>query len=97
MCPFEAEFRSGTGRPGWRVRDKVVRILQIAWMLQSRARSVDELARHFGVSRRTIYRDLKLIDEADLPLAGRAVVKGVRPVPQPQKRAIDPGSIRNWI
>jgi len=77
MCAFEANITRTTGR-GIGARDKTVRVLQMAWLLKSGNFTVEELRRHFGVSRRTIYRDLKLIDQACLPLVSQHQGKGYR-------------------
>jgi len=77
MCAFEANIAGTTGR-GIGARDKTVRVLQMAWLLKSEHFTVEELGRHFGVSRRTIYRDLKLIDQAHLPLVSEHQGKGYR-------------------
>ena len=77
MGAFEAEFRSGTGK-GTGSHEKVVRVLQVAWLLQSGEYTVDQLADRFGVSRRTVYRDLRLVDEARLPLVSQHQGKGYR-------------------
>lgn len=85
MCPFKPRFDHG-GRQGNGVHDKVIRVLQIAWRLQRRDCTVDDLAARFGVSRRTIYRYLKLIDEADLPLVSQQMGKGYRVMALPSYR-----------
>ncbi|MBN2584067.1 MAG: helix-turn-helix domain-containing protein [Planctomycetes bacterium] len=48
----------------------------MAWLLRDRHCTVEHLVRHFGVSRRTVYRDLRLIDAAELPLIGERLGKG---------------------
>ena len=80
MTAFEARFGSGS-RHGNGVHDKVIRVLQIVWLLQNESCTVDQLAGRFGVSRRTIYRDLRLVDEAKLPLMSRHMGKGYRLMP----------------
>lgn len=77
MCAFEANIPVTTGR-GIGAGDKTVRVLQMAWLLKGKNFTVEELRRHFGVSRRTIYRDLKLIDQACLPLVSEHQGKGYR-------------------
>ena len=77
MCAFEADIPVTTGR-GIGARDKTIRVLQMAWLLKSENFTVEALRRHFGVSRRTIYRDLKLIDQARLPLVSEHQGKGYR-------------------
>lgn len=96
MCPFVGDFESGTGR-GNGAADKVIRVLKLAWMLQGGSHTVDELAEQFAVSRRTIYRDLKLIDRADLPLVAQQVGKGYRLVRQPRPPVTLSGSSRAWL
>ena len=77
MAAFEAEFRFGTGK-GTGSHEKAVRVLRVAWLLQSGEYTVDQLAERFGVSRRTVYRDLRLVDEARLPLVSQHQGKGYR-------------------
>lgn len=77
MCPFEMDFRVGSGQ-GNGAGDKTVRVLRMAWLLQAGDHTVDELARQFGVSRRTVYRDLRLIEKARLPLVSQSAGKGYR-------------------
>ena len=75
MCPFVGGFELKSGR-GTGAADKVVRILKMAWMLQGGSHTVDDMAAQFAVSRRTVYRDLKLIDQASLPLVVHPIGKG---------------------
>ncbi|MBN2584612.1 MAG: HTH domain-containing protein [Planctomycetes bacterium] len=60
---FEQKGGRGTG-----AQSKSIRVLRMAWLLQQRDITVPELMRRFGVSRRTVYRDLKLIYAAGLPM-----------------------------
>ena len=77
MPAFEIKHRaeSSTGNG---VRERVVRVLRTAWMLQRSSCTVDGLAKFFNISRRTVYRDLKLIELADLPLVSEHTGKGYR-------------------
>lgn len=77
MCPYESTFVAGSGR-GNGVRAKTIRVLRMAMLLQQADCTVDQLAERFEVSRRTIYRDLQLIDEADLALVCRHAGRGYR-------------------
>jgi len=77
MGVFDAGFRSGTGK-GTGSHEKAVRVLRLAWLLQRGEYTVDQLAERFGVSRRTVYRDLQLVDEARLPLVSQRQGKGYR-------------------
>jgi predicted DNA-binding transcriptional regulator YafY len=54
-----------------RVDIRVVRIIKCLRLLQSASYSVSDLAALFGVSRRTVYRDLRLLVAAEVPLARR--------------------------
>jgi len=45
-------------------------------LLESACYSIDRLAAHFRVSRRTVYRDLRLLAAADVPLLSQARRKG---------------------
>jgi predicted DNA-binding transcriptional regulator YafY len=65
-------------------------------MLQVSCRTVDEMASEFAVSRRTIYRDLRLIDQASLPLVTRQVGKAFRLVRAPHPPVTLPGAARTW-
>ena len=79
MQPFEIKHRAGGGTGhGNGVRERVVRVLRIVSMLQRNSCTVDELAECFAISRRTVYRDLKLIELADLPLVSEHAGKGYR-------------------
>jgi len=77
MRPSEASFRTGTGK-GTGSHEKAVRVLKLAWLLQRQEHTVDELAERFGVSRRTVYRDLQLVSEARLPLISQHQGRGYR-------------------
>lgn len=95
MCPFVGGFQSGSGR-GHGAADKVIRVLRMTWMLQAGCHTVDEMAAEFAVSRRTIYRDLKLIDRAELPLVTRQVGKAFHLVRAPNPPITLPGAVRVW-
>lgn len=75
MSEFVVQKTTGQGVGA---KDKTVRILKMAWLLQARHCTVEHLVRRFGVSRRTVYRDLRLIDAAELPLVGQRLGKGYR-------------------
>jgi proteasome accessory factor B len=77
MCPLDSRLGGGSGR-GIGAHDKAVRVLKMAWLLQKSGRTVDGLAEEFGVSRRTVYRDLRLMDEAGLPLVSQQSDRGYR-------------------
>jgi predicted DNA-binding transcriptional regulator YafY len=68
----------------------------MAWLLQAEDRTVDDLARRFGVSRRTVYRDLRLLDEAGLPLVTQHNGKGYRLI-VPRSTGPAPGEARAWM
>ncbi|MCX5653696.1 MAG: HTH domain-containing protein [Planctomycetota bacterium] len=55
-----------------------IRIIKCLRLLESACYTVDALAAHFRVSRRTVYRDLRLLAGADVPLVsqGRRSVGG---------------------
>lgn len=96
MGPFVGNFESGSGR-GNGTTDKVVRILKITWMLQAGSHTVDEMASEFAVSRRTIYRDLKLIDQAALPLVTQQIGKGYHLSQPPHPPITLPtATAKNW-
>ena len=94
MGLFKADFRPGTGR-GNGAHDKLIRVLQMVWLLQNDDCTVDELAERFGVSRRTIYRDLKLLDEAELPLVSQHPDKGYRVMP-PRPGSFSRSALNPW-
>jgi len=87
MGSFQAGFQTGTGK-GTGSHEKAIRVLRVAWLLQSGEYTVDQLAERFGVSRRTVYRDLQLVDEARLPLVSQHQGKGYRVL---SPRAASPG------
>ena len=58
--------------------DRIIRVLQICWLMQHSEVSVEQLADRFGVSRRTIFRDLRMIGAARLPLSIIRGEKGMR-------------------
>lgn len=96
MCPFVGDFQSGTGQ-GNGAADKVIRVLKMTWMLQTGCHTVEEMASQFAVSRRTIYRDLKLIDRAELPLETRQVGRAFHLVRIPGSPLNLPGPVRPWL
>lgn len=51
---------------------RAVRVIKCLRLLQADCYSVDDLAVRFGISRRTVYRDLRLLAAADVPLMRRA-------------------------
>jgi DNA-binding transcriptional ArsR family regulator len=75
MSQFVVQKTTGQGVGA---KDKTVRVLKMAWLLQARDCTVEHLVSRFGVSRRTVYRDLRLIDEAELPLVGQRLSRGYR-------------------
>ena len=77
MQQFEVKQKT-VGGTGNGVRERVVRVLKTALLLQRKSCTVDELAGHFAISRRTVYRDLKLIELADLQLISQTAGKGYR-------------------
>jgi len=84
MQTFEIKRKKvGSGTKGNGVRERVVRVLKTAWMLQRNPWTVDELAERFAISRRTVYRDLKLIELAELPLVTQHGEHGYRLLPRP--------------
>lgn len=53
-------------------KDRLKRVLQLVRVLQSGPpKTANDLARLLGVSRRTIFRDLKLLMEADVNVTSR--------------------------
>lgn len=60
------------------------RILQLYFVLQSKSViSIDELEKRFDISRRTIYRDIKALEEAGVPISsfpgtGFSIMEGFR-------------------
>ena len=59
---------SGVGHDSWIV-DKPARLFQLAQLLAGRrSRPMDELADHFGVSRRTVYRDIADLSRRNIPV-----------------------------
>jgi predicted DNA-binding transcriptional regulator YafY len=86
MQPFEIKRKKAGGGTGNGVKERVVRVLKTAWMLQKNPWTVDELAERFAISRRTVYRDLKLIELAELPLVTQHGEHGYRLLP----RSLDP-------
>jgi predicted DNA-binding transcriptional regulator YafY len=53
--------------------DRINRLVGIMLLLQShRVIRAEDMAQHFGISVRTVYRDLKALEEAGLPLAAEA-------------------------
>jgi len=96
MCPFVGEFQTKSGR-GNGSTDKVIRILKMAWMLQAGNYTVDEMAEQFAVSRRTVYRDLRLIDQAALPLVTQQVGKGYHLTQPPRPPIMLPtATVKDW-
>lgn len=71
---------SGQGRRRDVDQSRTVRVLRMASLLQQREMRVPELMNLFGVARRTVYRDLKLIDAAGV-LSGSGTGKTYRPTP----------------
>src|SRR5688572_21252573 len=50
---------------------RLVRLTNILLQLQAkRVVTSEELARKFGISQRTVYRDIKTLEEAGLPIVG---------------------------
>lgn len=56
---------------GTRVDARVARIIQCLRLLEVDCYSARDLAVHFRVSRRTVYRDLRLLERAGVPLVRR--------------------------
>jgi predicted DNA-binding transcriptional regulator YafY len=54
-----------------RAEVRVVRVIKCLRLLQRGCYSVDDLADLFRVSRRTVYRDLRLLAAAEVPLMRR--------------------------
>lgn len=70
--PNAATSAGGTGGTGGAAgsrADKIARVLHISWILQREEVSIEYLAKKFNVTRRTIFRDLKTISQAQLPVA----------------------------
>lgn len=97
MSPFDVQFQEKSG-VGNGVRDKVIRILRMAWLLQQEDCTVDHLAARFSVSRRTVYRDLRLIEQADLPLVTRKSSRGYRLIRSRMPLAVGESTIHHrWL
>jgi len=56
---------------------RVVRIIKCLRMLQGACYSVDDLAARLSVSRRTVYRDLRLLGAAGVPVVRRMADRGL--------------------
>jgi predicted DNA-binding transcriptional regulator YafY len=56
--------------------NKLERLTAILLLLQDRARTSEELARHFEVSKRTILRDIQALSEMGVPVIAREGVGG---------------------
>ncbi len=99
MQPFESKRKKAGGETkGNGVRERVVRVLKTAWLLQKNPWTVDELAARFAISRRTVYRDLKLIDQAELPLVMEHGGHGYRLLSRPlEQSALDPPAARATV
>lgn len=52
-----------------RAETRIVRVIKCLNLLQRACYSADDLAKTLGVSKRTIYRDLRVLAAADVPLA----------------------------
>lgn len=53
--------------------ERLNRLIGIVVMLQSRSVTrAEDIARHFGISARTVYRDLRALDDAGVPIAAEA-------------------------
>ena len=69
------------------ITKKFNRILQLFFILQSKSIvSIEELERRFEISRRTIYRDLKELESASVPIVyekgvGYSIMEGYRILP----------------
>jgi len=59
------------GRRGTRVDARVARIIRCLRLLEVHCYSAQDLAGHFRVSKRTVYRDLRLLEKAGVPLVRR--------------------------
>ena len=56
---------------GNRAQARVIRIIKCLRLLQASCYSACDLAGHFRVSRRTVYRDLRLLAHAGVPVVRR--------------------------
>lgn len=64
-----------TVQPGSRVR----RLLQLLWILQSnQGWSCSQIAEHFQVSRRTIFRDIQILRDSGIPVLTDGPVGGYK-------------------
>jgi len=54
-----------------RARLRLLRVIKCLRLLERGCYSAEDMAGHFRVSKRTIYRDLRLLAEAGVPLARR--------------------------
>ena len=60
------------GSPNGRAQCRILRVIKCLRLLEGACYSPEDLARHFGVSKRTIYRDLRVLARAEVPLARQA-------------------------
>jgi len=54
-----------------RVDDRIARIIRCLRLLQADCYSAHDLAGRFQVSKRTVYRDLRILERAGVPLVRR--------------------------
>ena len=62
--------------PRKRVDCRIVRIIKCLRLLERACYSADRLAERFCVSKRTVYRDLRLLEAAGVPLMKRTTDGG---------------------
>ena len=72
--PSVPDLKPGFSR-GRVAEKKTIRVLQIQWLLQRQNLAVQNLADRFHVSRRTIYRDLRILKLAQSLLASQFHVR----------------------
>jgi len=77
-------------RPRRRPNGRIVRMIKCLRLLERECYSADDLAGRFQVSKRTIYRDLRLLAEAGVPIVRRSGEQGFH-VPNRWPEAIGGG------
>ena len=66
-----------------RTEIRIIRVIKCLRLLERACYSVSDLAKRFGVCRRTVYRDLRLLTAAGVPLMRRTSDRGLTVVDGP--------------